>query len=212
MSGQFDLERQELFCPYDGKALADSKWEFCRRKLRACPNGHIWDIGNGVWGRDSVEFRAVTMGRCECGRSAPRWDMKPPPESNGKAKPICPDCYQVVREAWRPDKELSIARLVISPIKTPDGVIFEYREACEVRPYPNPYGQGGFWGGGSVKTPEEVPELIARFKSSVERWQKLGVKVEIIRNPEMSRDESYNQHVVDQVAEGPKAEPQLRLV
>jgi len=208
----FDEERTVLCCPYDGQILTDSKWEFCGRKLRMCPDRHVWEITKAMFYGNGFTFRLVDMTKCRCGQSWPKSDMKAPPDPNKKTQPICPDCYAVVREAWRPDPELSRARLTINPIKEPDGLIFYFQSACDIKPYPNPYGHGGWYGGGAVKTEAELEKVISDFRRSVEMWEKLGVKVEVIRNPEMTRTESANQRAIDQVEKDPEARPQLRLM
>jgi len=114
-----------------------------------------------------------------------------------KGKSICPDCFEVIKLAWRPDVEKSIARLVITPIKRGEEIIFKYEERVEIHPYPNPYGSGGLWGMGGKQTEAEVEQLIEHFKSWTEDWQRLGVKLEVIRNPELTDVEYINVRKVE---------------
>lgn len=198
----FDL--QGWFCPYDGQKLTESNWEWCGNRLLTCLNKHVWEVERPAWrGRGVLEFEPIEMVRCKCGQVVPKRNMR---SDNGKVKgeQLCPDCFEVIKRAWRPDPEQSHARLVISPIKRGNEIIFQYEEAVEIRPYPNPYGSGGCWGMGAKKTEAEVEQLIAHFKEWNEEWVNLGVKLEVIRKPEMTAPEYINEREREWVEEHPE--------
>ncbi len=93
-------------------------------------------------------------------------------------------------QLWELDKENSFARCTITPIREGDKRYYEWEQEMWIKPYPNPFGYGGFWAQGVAKTTEEVDRLISYFKSETERWQKHGLcKIDIIRQPEMTRGE-----------------------
>lgn len=137
-----------------------------------------------------------------------------PKPSKQKAIKVCPDCFEKIKQAWRPDLEQSFARLVITPIRYGDKVVFDYEEAIEIKPYPNPYGCGGCWGGGRLKTEAEVEELVKSFTEAqsrspfvddyYSRWQRLGVKFVVIRKPERTVAEQINEEKREYVEEHPE--------
>ena len=57
---------------------------------------------------------------------------------------------------------------------------------------------------GGKQTEGEVDELIKDFKSWNEQWEKLGVKLEVIRKPEMTAAEHINERERDYVEEHPE--------
>lgn len=225
-------EPQEFFCPLDGERLSKSKWEWCGNTLLSCSAGHVWEASwSRVWGH-RLEFDVIKMVRCECGQLCPERNMKhasyepvpqlidlPQEKTRPKAvkrkeRKICPDCFEIVKKAWSPDPEQSYARLVITPIKRGEEISFQYEEAVKIEPYPNPYGCGGCWGGGTEKTEAQVEQLIADFKRWNDQWVKLGVKLEVIRKPEMTVPEYINERKADHIAEHPEEakDAQLQLV
>lgn len=94
-------------------------------------------------------------------------------------------------QLWELDTENSFARMTITPIKEGGKLKYLWEEEMWIKPYPNPFGYGGFWAQGVAKTTEEVDRLISYFKSETERW---GLcKIDIIRQPEMTRVKYSNQ-------------------
>ena len=88
---------------------------------------------------------------------------------------------------WELDKKNSIAKLEIIPERRGDELLFRYHSAIEIKPYPNPFGYGGEWSSGAVKTEGEVQKLIADFHRKVTAWKKRGIKIEVLRRPETRR-------------------------
>ena len=97
-------------------------------------------------------------------------------------------------QLWELDKEESFARMTITLVKEAGELKYLWEQEMWIKPYPNPFGCGGFWAQGVAKTGEEVDRLIAYFKSETEEWQKHGLcKIDIIRQPQMTRVEYKNQ-------------------
>ena len=210
MGDLFDPQRQGLFCPYDGQKLADSKWVWCSRQLRMCPNGHMWDVSHNAGWKKSVEFDPIEMVKCRCTTPTPKLLMRAPPDKS--APPLCPDCYEVVKKAWKPDREKSYAHLIISPLRLEDGLYYKFETRVEIHPYPNPHGCGGWWGGGGAKNAGEVVNIVQDFKRATQFWQDLGVKAEVIYKPERTPTEHVNEEIVERAQHTGKAEPQLKLL
>jgi len=92
------------------------------------------------------------------------------------------------------DKEKSFARLTITPIKEGDKSYYLWEQELWIKPYPNPFSYGGFWGQGVAKTTEELNTIVNYFKSEVAEWQERGlIKIEIIHQPEMTKVAYKNQ-------------------
>jgi len=206
------VETQRLFCPYDGRDLTDSKWAWCGRRLLVCPDGHVWEVFHNPAWKNSIEFTPMQMVRCRCEQIAPARLMKEPQGTSVKTPPLCPACYEVIKKAWRPDLKASYAHLIISPIRQGKDLYFKYEQRAKIEPYPNPYGAGGWWGGGAVKTKAEMETVVLSFKGCTQRWKDLGVKIEIIRQPEMTATEQANERIIAQVEERSETKPQLRLL
>jgi hypothetical protein len=85
---------------------------------------------------------------------------------------------------WQLDKKNSIARLEIKPERRGDEVLFRYNSTIQIKPYPNPFSYGGEWSNGAVETEAEVDQVIADFHKRAARWEKYGIKVEVVRHPE----------------------------
>jgi hypothetical protein len=215
---------EELFCPLDGQKLTESKWEWCGNRLLTCPKGHVWEARwSNMWAHQ-LEFDVIDMVHCpDCRQLCPKRLMKnavqEPPKKREKGK-ICPDCFEVIKKAWRPDLKQSYARLVITPIRRGDKVIFQHELAVKIEPYPNPYMAGGCWGWGTEESETEIEKLIADFTSGDSwfgRWHELGVKFEVIRKPEMTAAEAINERQCDYIEENPEEEAdpehaQMRLI
>jgi len=212
VDGLFDSQTEKVFCPYDGHELADSKWVWCNRRLRACPDGHVWEVCHNAGWKKSVEFSPIEMVRCRCSTPTPKLLMNAPPDKNVKTPPLCPDCYDVVKKAWRPDPEASHAHLIISPIRLEEGLYFKYETRVAINPYPNPHGCGGWLGGGGAKNEGELVNVVTDFKLATQFWQDLGVKAEVIRKPERTPTEDVNERIVARTQEKTKEEPQLKLL
>jgi hypothetical protein len=210
----FEANSKELFCPLDGLMLTESKWEWCGNQLLTCSKGHVWEASwSNIW-EHQLEFDVIEMVNCpECGQLCPKRlmkhsEFKPVPEtpqvrrtpSSGRrreGKRVCPDCFAKIQQAWKPDLKQSYGRLTISPIRRDGKVRFEYEQEVKIRPYPNPYMAGGYWGMGAVETEAEVEQLIEEFTAGDhwfdKRWKELGVKFEAIRKPEMTPAEYVNE-------------------
>jgi hypothetical protein len=207
-------DSEELFCPLDGQKLTISKWEWCGNELLICPKGHVWEARWSRQWEHQLEFDVIDMEYCAtCRQIAPRQLMRTDNEkTNGRR--ICPDCHEKIKQAWRPDLEKSHARLIVTPIRRGDKVTYDYEESIEIQPYPNPYGCGGCWGGGTMETEAEMEERIKHFSAGIAeypftgewygQWKKLGVKFEVIRKPEMTAAEYINERERDYVEEHPE--------
>lgn len=102
-------------------------------------------------------------------------------------------------QLWEMDKEKSFARLTISPIKEGDKSYYLFEQELWIKPYPNPFSYGGFWGQGTAKTTEELNRIVSYFKEEVAEWQGRGLtKIEIIHHPEMTRVAHRNQKRAEQ--------------
>ena len=93
-------------------------------------------------------------------------------------------------QLWELDKENSFARCTIIPVREGDKRYYKWEQEMWIKPYPNPFGYGGFWAQEVAKTTEEVDRLLAYFKSETAKWQ--IVKIDIIRKPEMTAVEYKN--------------------
>ncbi len=97
-------------------------------------------------------------------------------------------------QLWELDKEESYARLTITPIREGDERYYQWDEAIQIRPYPNPFGYGGQWGMGDAQSEDEVQRLTEVFRHYAKEWQERGLeKVEVIRIPEMTQVEYKNE-------------------
>lgn len=127
---------------------------------------------------------------------------------------------ELEKESWRLDLEKSLARLTITPVKEGDNTYYDIDEVIEIRPYPNPFGFGGMWGMGVVRSKAEVERRIKWFKGFIKPWQERGLnKVEIIRRPQVTRAELKNlnrkERLDDRTAKGEKPnykDTQLSLI
>lgn len=210
MKDLFEADGKELFCPLDGGKLTNSKWEWCGFRLLICPKEHVWEVQDMEWGRHKsgyFEFDLEKMAKCQCGQVCPERNMKNKALTvHERANKVCPDCFELFQKAWKPDLEQSHARLVITPVKRKDGVVFTYDEELQIRPYPNPFGCGGMYGGFGhyFTTEDEVEHHIEWFKDYCAEWVELGIKLEIIRKPEMTMAEHINEREYDKIQENPE--------
>lgn len=243
-----DYDSEVFFCPLDGLPLIKSKWEWLDEPLLTCSKGHVWEVRWSHTWENKLEFEVMDMVYCpDCKQLCPRLLMEYSefPTSGdhgsveipkkreytpwakhrkGEEKTVCPDCFEKIKEAWRPDLERSFARLTISPIRQGDKVNYDYEEEIHIEPYPNPYHGGGCWGGGRM-TEAEVEECIKRFQNGIAdepftadyygQWKRLGVKFEVIRKPEMTVAEFLNERDREYVEEHPEEaadHSQMRLI
>ena len=96
-------------------------------------------------------------------------------------------------QIWELDKEDSYATLTIVPIKEGDVRCWELRERIQISPYPNPFGYGGQRGMGRTRDEAEIEQEINRFYGYLHEWKKHGLeKIEVVREPEMTRAEHIN--------------------
>lgn len=86
-------------------------------------------------------------------------------------------------QLWELDKENSFTRITVTPIRNGDEVYYRYDSECQIRPYPNPFSFGGFWGSGFAKTEEEVNQRIETNRDYLAEWLKRGLSFEVIRKP-----------------------------
>jgi len=127
---------------------------------------------------------------------------------------------ELEKESWRLDPEKSFARLTITPVKEGDNTYYDIDEVIEIRPYPNPFGFGGMYGMGVVRSEAEVEGRIKWFKGYLKEWQKRGfTKIEIIRQPQVTRAGLKNlkrkERLEDDAASGKKPDyknAQLSLI
>ncbi len=96
-------------------------------------------------------------------------------------------------QLWELDKEQSYARLTITPIREGDKRYYQWREEVQISPYPNPFGFGGMWGTGPAWSEDEMQRLIEWFQHFLSKWQERGLKLEIVRKPEMTIPEYDNE-------------------
>ena len=95
---------------------------------------------------------------------------------------------EMEKENWRLDPEKSFARLTITPVGEGDNTYYDIDEVIEIRPYPNPFGFGGMYTMGGLKSEAEVKKQIGWFKDWLKVWQERGLtNVEIIRRPQVTR-------------------------
>ena len=107
-------------------------------------------------------------------------------------------------ESWRLDPEKSHASITITPI-VEDGGHFEIDEELEIRPYPNPFGFGGMYGGRGVRSRKEVDPVIKSFKKMAKEWEARGMKPpEVIWQPEMTWADRRNRMMAEMEAKGLK--------
>lgn len=191
----------ELYCPSCGNRLTTTKWKRDNRQTLICPQNHLWDI----WERNGqLEFRPVSLSKCECGEVMPTRDMR----DIDKQK-VCPKCFGVAKKAWRMDKDKSYARLEITPIKTMDRHYYQLHTSIEIRPYPNPFMYGGMWGGNSAKDEQELEQAIKHFEETVAELKENGLdRVEVVRHDELIRAEQVRLEAKPEKASEP--EPQVK--
>ena len=166
------------YCPLCGGGLMVAKWQCASRvTTKICPQNHLFDIGEN-------HITPVSLSKCECGEVMPTRDMR-----DIDKRKVCPKCFEVVKKAWRMDKDKSYARLVITPIKTADRHYYQLQTSVEIRPYPNPFMYGGMYGGNSAKD-EELEQAITSFNETVAELKENGLeRVEIVRHDELIRVE-----------------------
>ncbi|MCL0057750.1 hypothetical protein M1N05_01590 [Dehalococcoidales bacterium] len=120
-------------------------------------------------------------------------------------------------QLWELDKEESYAHLTITPIREGDKRYYQWDEAIQIRPYPNPFGYGGQWGMGAAQSEDEVQRLIKGFRHYLKKWQERGLeKIEVIRKPEMTLPEYKNERRREWLEhhgnDGKRASSQLSLM
>lgn len=120
-------------------------------------------------------------------------------------------------QLWELDKEKSFAELIITPVRRGEKLVLVFSEEVKIRPYPNPFGYGGLWGYGGVDTEAEVEKLIKDFKRYNGRWVEMGLKVEIVRKPETTEPEYWNEVRRHDIEKNPEyadksALAQMRLI
>ena len=93
------------------------------------------------------------------------------------------------KETWRCDPEKCHASFIYHRVF--EGGNFRYWDtyvSVEIRPYPNPFGFGGMWGGGGWKTKKELNKALRLFKERVKFWEKHGLtRIEIKQKPDEVR-------------------------
>lgn len=90
-------------------------------------------------------------------------------------------------KAWKLDPEESRAYIVITPIIFEGERRFDISETLEIRPYPNPFSFGGFYGSRWVNKKEEAERCIKNFLEYVEKWKPRGLcQIEVKWEEEMS--------------------------
>lgn len=75
------------------------------------------------------------------------------------------------RRTWQMDSDKSSATLTITPVELGDGrVVYRWRDAIEIHPYPNPLHFGGSWGGGGGGTEEDARAKEQCFLETLSSW------------------------------------------
>lgn len=150
----------EIFCVKCGQLLSKVEVKASRYdwNVFSCPNRHLFEVGRPSgrsWSSGRWELREIEWVTCsQCGVVLPRLYF----DFGAKAK-VCPGCKEKERAAWMMDSEQSFAKVIVQPITTPEGLVYSFQSELTIRPYPNPFTFGGAYGGGTVKTTEEIVEL-----------------------------------------------------
>ena len=79
------------------------------------------------------------------------------------------------KEEWRLDPVKSFALFEWQTVIRGEETFYRISESLEIRPYPNPLGFGGMWGGSSAKTLEDVAERKDRFFLYARQYERLGM-------------------------------------
>jgi hypothetical protein len=90
-------------------------------------------------------------------------------------------------EFWVMNKDRTIAKIWITPIRRGDKVTYQYHASIDiVPPYPDPY-FGGMWQSGGVEREEELAAVIKELQDFLANYCKpkgIDLELEIIREPE----------------------------
>lgn len=93
----------------------------------------------------------------------------------GKGVSVLDMIDQQIKENWKLDTAQSHAYLTITPTVRGDERFFALHEGLEIKPYPNPLGFGGIWGGSIAKDREELEQRIKKFLEYLESWKARGL-------------------------------------
>uniref|UniRef100_A0A6H1Z7X9 Uncharacterized protein n=1 Tax=viral metagenome TaxID=1070528 RepID=A0A6H1Z7X9_9ZZZZ len=105
-----------------------------------------------------------------------------------QAIPGIPSAVDEQIAVWEMDKEGSHAFFHIIPVVEGENRYLTYNIDLEVRPYPNPFGFGGMYGGGGCYDKAGIREKVKEFRGYIQRWRDKGMyKVEFKRLPEQVR-------------------------
>ncbi len=163
------------FCPFDGKPLSHiPEWESENEVSEFFTCGeHYFDRYKHSTGYshngDGLEL--IELKHCKnCGQTIP-------PRSY---REVCNKCHQAECDTFHLDPESS-ARIKISPVRTADGrQWWDIRQELELKPYPNPYSYGGFFGMGKATTQEELDQVVKSFRDEVKEWHTKGLPEVIV--------------------------------
>ena len=78
-------------------------------------------------------------------------------------------------EVWQLDPVKSFALFEWGMVIRGEETFYRISESLEIRPYPNPIGFGGMWGGSSVKTLEELAVSKDKFFQYCRQYESLGI-------------------------------------
>ena len=82
---------------------------------------------------------------------------------------------QQIKENWELDPVQSHAYLTITPTVRGEERFFTLHEGLEIKPYPNPLGFGGMWGGSVAKDREELEQRKKKFLEYLKPWKARGL-------------------------------------
>jgi hypothetical protein len=131
-----------------------------------------------------------------------------------KGLPGIPTPAEEAKANFKLDVKNSFAELVITPVHTisDDGEKdwIDVDDTLEIKPYPNPYGFGGYWGHGRYP-PEDEERIIANFKEGIARWRERGLtRVKIKHGPATTQrvlTEAQRQAALDRATKGAAEKP-----
>ena len=94
------------------------------------------------------------------------------------------------RDQWSLDAGESFARLEVTPFWRGGELRYDIESELKIRPYPNPFSYGGFWGSQTTPDKEAVKARIKSFKDEVKAWKKAGLSnVQVVWHPELTEAE-----------------------
>lgn len=154
------------YCPKCGGQL--TKIEVERSLPRyLCPQKHLWEITQNSYS-GSWHFHELAWATCSgCLEPYPALDL------NYNKK--CPKCHQKEKDAWQMDSKESHYFLTITPIVTEKGKRYSIDDDITLRPYPNPWGYGGRYGGGGAFGEAELAQILERANAEIEELKKHGM-------------------------------------